>query len=131
MQDNYVKLIPKSPFAKAIAYALPRWNKLSIYTRNSRLQIDNNLIENSMRPVAPGRKNYLFAGSNEGGKRLALFYSLLENCKKHNVKNKPMLMEQKLLLQKRGVIESANDILKTVCDIEHIRHRSPVNECIG
>jgi len=52
---------------------------------HSRLQIDNNLIENAMRPVALGRKNFLFAGSNEGGKRLALFYSLLENCKKHNV----------------------------------------------
>jgi len=85
MHDNYMKVLPKSPFARAIAYALPRWDKLSIYTTDSRLQIDNNLIENAMRPVALGRKNFLFAGSNEGGKRLALFYSLLENCKKHNI----------------------------------------------
>jgi transposase len=77
--------IKSSPIAKAIGYALPRWEKLSLYTSDASLQIDNNLIENGMRPVALGRKNYLFAGSNEGGKRLALFYSLLESCKKHGL----------------------------------------------
>ena len=50
---------------------------------------------------------------------------------RQNMKNKPMVMEQKLLLQKRGVIESVNDILKTVCDIEHTRHRSPVNALVN
>jgi len=84
--ENYQALqIKSSPIAKAIGYALPRWEKLSLYTSNPSLQIDNNLIENGMRPVALGRKNFLFAGSNEGGKRLALFYSLLESCKKHNI----------------------------------------------
>lgn len=46
---------------------------------------------------------------------------------RNNRKNKLVLMEQKLLLKKRGVIESVNDIFKTVCDIEHTRHRSPIN----
>ena len=50
---------------------------------------------------------------------------------RRNMKNKLMLMEQKLLLQKRGVIESVNDILKSVCDIEHTRHRSPINALVN
>jgi len=85
LQENYSKVLPKSPIGKAIAYSLPRWDRLSLYTTDGRLQIDNNPIENAIRPVALGRKNFLFAGSNEGGKRLALFYSLLASCKKQQV----------------------------------------------
>jgi hypothetical protein len=64
---------------------LPRWERLSLYTIDGKLQIDNNWVENAMRPVALGRKNYMFAGSNEGGRRLALFYSLLESCRKQKI----------------------------------------------
>jgi transposase len=85
LQENYAQVLPKSKIGKAIAYSLPRWDRLSLYTTDGRLQLDNNTIENAMRPVALGRKNFLFAGSNEGGKRLALFYSLLESCKKQQV----------------------------------------------
>lgn len=85
LQDQYLQVLPKSPIGKAIGYALPRWDRLTIYTQDARLQPDNNLVENCMRGVALGRKNYLFAGSNQGGKRLALFYSLLESCKKKNI----------------------------------------------
>jgi len=85
LQENYTQVLPKSPIGKAIAYSLPRWDRLSIYTTDGRLQIDNNPIENAIRPVALGRKNFLFAGSNEGCKRLALFYSLLASCKKQQV----------------------------------------------
>jgi transposase len=80
LQDNYTQVLPKSKIGKAIAYSLPRWDRLTLYTTDGRLQLDNNTIENAMRPVALGRKNYLFAGSNEGGKRIALFYSLLASC---------------------------------------------------
>jgi transposase len=85
LQEQYLQVLPKSPIGKAIGYALPRWEKLTIYTQDARLQPDNNLVENCMRGIAVGRKNFLFAGSNEGGKRLALFYSLLESCKKKNI----------------------------------------------
>jgi transposase len=85
LQANYSQVLPKSPIGKAIAYSLPRWDRLSLYTTDGRLQIDNNPVENAIRPVALGRKNFLFAGSNEGGKRLALFYSLLASCKKQQV----------------------------------------------
>ena len=85
LQENYSQVLPKSPIVKAIAYSLPRWDRLSLYATDGRLQIDNNPVENAIRPVALGRKNFLFAGSNEGGRRLALFYSLLASCKKQQV----------------------------------------------
>lgn len=85
LQENYTQVLPKSPIGKAIAYSLPRWERLSLYTTDGRLQLDNNTIENAMRPLALGRKNFLFAGSNDGGRRLALFYSLLVSCKLHQV----------------------------------------------
>jgi transposase len=85
LTEQYTTNLVKSPLTTAVGYALQRWDKLSNYTTESQLQIDNNLVENAMRPVALGRKNYLFAGSNEGGKLLALFYSLLETCKKQEL----------------------------------------------
>ena len=60
---------------KAIGYMLNQWPKLQNYLLDGRLEIDNNLVENAIRPVALGRKNYLFAGSHEGAKRAALVYS--------------------------------------------------------
>lgn len=85
LKQQYEPNAPTGPIEKAIAYALKRWDKLSLYTADARLQIDNNLIENAMRAPVLGRKNFLFAGSNEGGKRLALFYSLMESVKKHKL----------------------------------------------
>ncbi len=64
-------VLPKSPIGKAIAYSLARWDKLSVYTTNPRLQIDNNPVEREIRPVAMGRKAYLFAGSHDGAQRSA------------------------------------------------------------
>ena len=56
-----------------------------MYATNGMLGIDNNPVENSIRPVAVGRKNYLFAGSHEAAQRSAMLYSLLGTCKMHNV----------------------------------------------
>ena len=85
MQAEYPKVLPKSPIAKAIAYCLPRWDKLSRYTTNAMLNIDNNPVENAIRPVAVGRKNYLFAGSHEAAQRAAMVYSLFATCRMHNI----------------------------------------------
>lgn len=85
MLENYPKVLPQSPIGKAISYSLQRWDRLSLYTADGRLQIDNNLVENAIRPVAVGRKNYLFAGSHEGARRAAMLYSLLETCKRHGI----------------------------------------------
>jgi|SRR6266545_154650 len=85
MTEEYQKVLPKSPIGKAIAYCLPRWEKLSIYTTDAILQIDNNPVENAIRPVALGRKNYLFAGSHEAAQRAAMIYSLFATCRTHNI----------------------------------------------
>jgi transposase len=68
-----------------LAYSIERWNRLSLYTTNGILAIDNNPVENSIRPVAVGRKNYLFASSHEAAQRSAMLYSLLGTCKMHNI----------------------------------------------
>jgi transposase len=85
MTAEYSKVLPKSPVGQAIGYCLPRWEKLSIYTTNAILNIDNNPVENAIRPVAIGRKNYLFAGSHEAAQRAAMIYSLFATCKAHNI----------------------------------------------
>lgn len=85
MKEQYLEVLPKSTIGLALAYSITRWDKLSLYTTNGMLCIDNNPVENSIRPVAIGRKNYLFAGSQEGAKRSAMLYSLLGTCKMNNV----------------------------------------------
>jgi hypothetical protein len=55
------------------------------YLKDGNLQIDNNLVENAIRPLALGRKNYLFAGSHEAAKNIAMYYSFLAPCKKNNI----------------------------------------------
>ena len=85
LQEFLTKTLPKSPLGKAITYTLNRWEKLCVYTTNGILQIDNNLVENSIRPVALGRKNYLFAGSHERAQDAAMLYSLFATCRLHNI----------------------------------------------
>ena len=82
---QYVKVLPQSTIGKALTYCINRWTALCNYLLDGSLEIDNNLTENALRPVALGRKNYLFAGSHEGAKRAALFYTFAANCKKHQV----------------------------------------------
>jgi len=77
--------LPKSQIGKAMAYAYARWDALSAYLYDGNLLIDNNLVENAIRPVALGRKNYLFAGSHEAAQRAAMIYSFFAICKKHEV----------------------------------------------
>lgn len=75
------KLSGKSDLAGAMRYALSRWQALTRFLRDGRIEIDNNAAERSIRGIAIGRKNYLFAGSDNGGDRAAAIYSLIETCK--------------------------------------------------
>jgi transposase len=77
--------IAKSKIGKAISYALGMWHRIERYIEDGKYEIDNNWVENSIRPVALGRKNYLFAGSHDAAQRAAMIYSLLATCKKNNV----------------------------------------------
>ncbi len=78
-------LLPKNLIRKAIDYTLSRWKGLSAYAENGRLEIDNNLVENTIRPIALGRKNYLFAGSHDAAQNLAILYSIVGTCEKNKI----------------------------------------------
>ncbi len=77
--------LPKSPWEQAVRYTLKRWDKLRKYIEDGRLEVDNNGVENVLRPIALGRKNYLIAGSHAAAQRVAVIYSLLGTCKQHGV----------------------------------------------
>ena len=76
---------PKSPMGTALGYSLSLWPRLRAYVQDGRYLIDNNRIENTIRPMAIGRKNYLFAGSDRAARHAALMYSLIGTCKLNNV----------------------------------------------
>jgi len=76
---------PKSPIGKAISYSLNHWEALKNYLRDGVLAIDNNIAERAIRSVVLGRKNYLFAGSDQGATSAATIYSLIETCKLLNI----------------------------------------------
>lgn len=78
-------VLPKSPMGQAIQYALNQWDALCVYTTNGRLAIDNNASENALRRVAVGRKNWLFAGSDKGGRTAATLFSLIATCERHRI----------------------------------------------
>ena len=78
-------VLPKSPIGKAITYMLRQWSRLEIFMTNGQLEIDNNQVENAIRPIALGRKNYLFAGSHNGAKRAAALYTIMANAKLQGV----------------------------------------------
>jgi hypothetical protein len=79
------KVTPLSPIGKAFEYCANRWTSLQAYLDHGMLEIDSNLVENSIRPLALGRKNYLFAGSHEGAKDIAMFYSFFATCSKNDI----------------------------------------------
>lgn len=84
--DQQLKTISaKSELALAIRYARSRWPALTRYVDNGLIDIDNNAAERSLRTIALGRKNYLFAGSNSGGERAAAIYSLIGTCKLNDI----------------------------------------------
>ena len=85
MKAQYLQTLPKSSIGKALGYSIKRWSELMAYTTDGKLNIDNNPVENSIRKVALGRKNYLFAGSHEAAQRSAMLYSLMGTCKLNGI----------------------------------------------
>jgi len=85
LQGEAAKVLPKSPIGEAIGYTLSNWPALSRYVEAEFLSIDNNASENAMRPIAVGRKNWLFCGSDAGGQTAATLMSLTASCKAWNV----------------------------------------------
>ena len=77
--------LPQSPLGKACAYALNEWTPLTRYLENGRLEIDNNLTENAIRPSAVGKKNWLFIGHPQAGWRSAVIYSVIVSCRRRRI----------------------------------------------
>jgi transposase len=82
LEEHRGAFLPKSPMTAAIGYTLNQWTALNVYTEDGRLPISNIAAEQAMRGVAIGRKNWLFAGSPEGGRWAAILYSLTMTCRK-------------------------------------------------
>ena len=80
-----ILVLPKSPMAQAINYVRNHWRALLRFTEHGFLNIDNNASERAMRPAALGRKNFLFAGSDEGGRTTAVLYTLTQSCRRHGI----------------------------------------------
>jgi transposase len=78
-------VLPRSPIGEAVHYARAQWTALTRYVADGDLAIDNNLSERALRRVVTGRKNWLFCGSDEGGHRAAILYSLVATCKEHRI----------------------------------------------
>ncbi len=75
-------ILPKSNLGKAITYTLNQWPNLQTYLRDGRVEIDNNLVENAIRPTKLGAKNWLFIGAEHAGEKSAIIYTLVENCRR-------------------------------------------------
>jgi transposase len=79
------RVLPQNLLGQAIDYALRRWETLTRYVDDGRLEIDNNLCENAIRPTAIGKKNFLFIGHPDAGQRSAVIYSILGSCRRHGI----------------------------------------------
>jgi transposase len=102
------KHLPQSPMGKAIRYALNEWVALTRYLEDGRLEIDNNLTENAIRPSAVGKKNWLFIGHPEAGWRSAVIYSVIVSCRRRGIDPWQYLREvlQRLPTMKQSEISS-------------------------
>lgn len=85
LREQYAKLSPAGQVAKAIAYSLNSWQALCRFLDDGRLCISNNAAERALRAIAVGRRNWTFAGSDEGGRRAAAIYTLIETAKLNDV----------------------------------------------
>jgi hypothetical protein len=79
------RYLPQSLLGQAIDYALGQWPTLQVFLRDGRVEIDNNLVENAIRPTAIGKKNWLFMGEAGAGQRGAIIYTLIESCRKRSI----------------------------------------------
>lgn len=79
------RYLPQSPIGSAIDYALGQWASLQVYLDDGRVEIDNNLVENAIRPTAIGKKNWLFFGEADAGERSAILYTIIESCRRRGI----------------------------------------------
>jgi transposase len=85
--------LPRNLMGQAIDYALSQWPMLNVYLRDGRIEIDNNLVENAIRPTAIGKKNWLFFGEANAGERGAILYSVIESCRRRGINPHAYLLD--------------------------------------
>src|SRR6266481_2565917 len=85
LESQRAEVLPQSPMAEAIGYALNNWSALIRYTEAGYLAIDNNAAEREMKRIAIGRKNWLFVGSEQGGRTAAVLFSFTSTCRRLQV----------------------------------------------
>jgi transposase len=85
LQSIQARVLPQSPLGKAARYCLAEWEALNCYLQDGRLEIDNNLTENAIRPSAVGKKNWLFIGHPDAGWRSAVIYSIVVSCRRRGL----------------------------------------------
>ena len=91
--NYYPKVFPKGRMGKALSYTYSIFHRLSRYHLDGRYKMDNNLVENSIRGMAVGRKNYLFCGNHDSAENAAIMYSLIETCKANDVDPREWLID--------------------------------------
>jgi hypothetical protein len=79
------RYLPQSSLGKAIDYTLAQWTGLSVFLEDGRVEIDDNLVENAVRPTAVGKRNWLFIGRADAGQRGAILYTIVENCRRQGI----------------------------------------------
>jgi transposase len=79
------RFLPSSAMGDAIDHALKIWDSLLVYLRDGRVEIDNNMVENAIRPTVIGRKNWLFFGQADAGQRAAIIFTIIECCRRHQI----------------------------------------------
>ncbi len=87
------RYLPQSNLGKAISYAMGQWTDLQVYLHNGFIEIDNNLVENAIRPTKLGAKNWLFFGSEGAGNTSAIVFTLVESAKRHGLEPYTYLLE--------------------------------------
>jgi transposase len=105
-----MKPLPQSKLGKALTYARNQWHKMEVSILNAELEIDNNRTENAICPLKLGLKNYLFMGSAEAGKDSALLYTLIENCKVHDLDPEVYLVKVIEALRDPAMIERVAEL---------------------
>ena len=93
IQEEQFKVLPKSAMGKAMTYFINQYPKFEVIFEDGRIELDNNLIENAIRPLALGRKNFLFAGSHKAAQDAAMLYSFFGSCKMQGINPQQWLEE--------------------------------------
>ena len=111
LSDTWLKVLRTSRVGKAIQYSYTLLPRLARYVNDGRINIDNNLIENAIRPLAIGRKNYLFCGNDDAAIRAAIIYSLISSCKAVNVDPREWMID---VLRKLPIYKESK---KNICEL--------------